>query len=48
MIQLVFLILFGILGSRIQTSSSVRDGQKMAVTSFIGASVATHGLKKVI
>lgn len=42
-----FILALGFLASKIQYNAQMRDGQKMATTTFIGATLATHGLRKV-
>ena len=43
----MFLVLFGFLGKKIQVNDNVRDGQKMVTTAFLGAGIATEGLRKI-
>jgi hypothetical protein len=53
-IEILFLVLFGFLGKnfytmyRIQVNDNVRDRLKMVTTAFLGASIATEGLRKII
>ena len=46
-IDILFLVLFGFLGKKIQVNDNVRDGQKMVTTAFLGAGIATEGLRKI-